>query len=188
MIEYTAVPVYAQEFIEKSETLEEKIVRIAEAHNIATTTLYNLALSESSLGEQRVGDNGKSCGVVHFHKDYYPEENARCSDDEYILNRAAEIIASGEAYRFTPCNCFQYTKIFVKGLPKMSEVVPNSDYPRVGGLVIFNYKGIKHIAYIVKVSEKGMLVKEANFKPCLTAERFIDFTDKAIVGFYSNVI
>jgi hypothetical protein len=184
--EYGVQTVYAQEHIEiESETLEEKINRIAIAKGIATTTLYNLALTESSLGKQRVGDDGKSCGVVHFHKDYYPEEFARCGDDEFILNRAAEMIANGEDYKFTPCNCYQFVKIFVGNLPRMKEIMSNSRVPRVGGLIILDYNGLKHIAYLVKVSKDGIHVKEANFTPCLAAERLIDFTDKAIVGFYS---
>jgi len=84
------------------ETLEQQIDRIALAHEISTTTLYNLAWSESKLGTQRVGDDGKSCGVIHFHKDYYPEENSRCNDDEYILNRAAEMLANGEGWKSHP--------------------------------------------------------------------------------------
>lgn len=188
IIEYVAEPVRAEalniEIEEKKvETLEEQIARVAVSHNIPTSTLYNLAESESSLGEERVGDNGKSCGVIHFHKDYYPEENSRCDDDEYILNRAAEMIAIGEGSKFTPCNCYSFAKLFAS-LPKMADIVPNTPYPRVGDIIILQYR-VKHIAVITKVTESGIWVKEANYIPCKTGSRLIEWGDKNVKGYYT---
>lgn len=173
-------PVYAAEV----SSLESQIVRIAENNKIATTSLYNLAMSESSLGEARVGDSGKSCGVIHFHRDYYPEENSRCEDDEYILNRAAQMIANGEGWKFTPGNCYQFVKALIGKLPRMSEIIPNSDYPRVGGLAIFHYKE-KHIAVVDEVLEDGFWIREANYEPYKIGKRFIKWNDKNLIGFAS---
>lgn len=186
-VTYTAIHAEASQAIEaqKEETKLEQIDRIALAHNIATTTLYNLAFSESSLGEKRVGDSGKSCGIIHFHKDYYPEENSRCGDDEYILSRAAEMIANDEEWKFTPCNCVSYTKTLVGKLPRMWDIVPNSLYPRIGDLVILRYTNDKHIAVITKVTEAGVWIKEANFKPCALGTRLIEFGDSHLKGYYS---
>lgn len=183
VITYTAVPVYAEE-VQLIETIEEKIVRIAEAHNIATSSLYNLAMSESSLGEARVGDQGKSCGVIHFHKDYYPEENARCDDDEYILNRASEMIANGEGWKFTPGNCYAFAKVLLGKLPRMSEILPNTPYPRIKDIAVFYYKS-KHIAVIEKVDVDGFWVREANYEPYKIGRRFIKWDDRNFAGFHS---
>ena len=166
------------------ETLEQQIDRIAIQHDIATTTLYNLAFSESSLGEKRTGDNGKSCGIIHFHKDYYPEENSRCDDDEYILTRAAEMIADGEGWKFSPCNCYAFANVLTDyKLPKMRDILPNSNYPRVGGLVILRYTNDKHIAIVQSVETDGFWIREANFEACKLGRRFIDWNDPHLKGF-----
>jgi len=178
-------PVYASEPIPiPIETIEQRIERIAIAHNIATSSLYNLAMSESSLGDARVGDNGKSCGVIHFHKDYYPEEFSRCDDDEYILTRASEMIINGEGWKFTPGNCYQFAKVLVGNLPKMSEILPNTIIPRVNEIAIFYYKGKKHIGVQDGAEINGFWLREANYEPYKIGRRFIMWNDKAFVGFY----
>jgi len=186
---YTTAPI--QVFAEESqfiETIEEKINQVALSHKIATTTLYNLAMSESSLGEKRVGDSGKSCGVIHFHKDYYPEENARCEDDEYILNRAAEMIAKGEEYKFTPCSCVQFVKAKGAKLPRgdADDLFPNTDVPSVGGVMILKYWKPErhHVAYIESIEKDGYHIIEANFKKCAITRRVIPINDKHIMGFW----
>ena len=170
----------------QGETLEQKIDRIATEHEIATTTLYNLAKSESSLGTQRIGDDGKSCGVIHFHKDYYPEENSRCDNDEYILNRAAEMIVDGEGWKFTPGNCYSLAKVLVAGLPRMIDIIPNTTVPRIGEVAIFDYDGKKHIGVEDEILENGFWVREANYEPFKIGRRFIEWDDPAFVGFFAQ--
>jgi hypothetical protein len=183
-------PVYASSIQEPPptpiiETLEQQIDRVAIAHAIATTSLYNLAMSESSLGVQRVGDNGKSCGVVHFHSSYYPEEFARCDDDEYILNRAAEMIVGDEGWKFTPGNCYSFATVLVGKLPRMADIIPNTTIPRVGEIAVFDYKSGKHIAVQDEILADGFWVREANYEPYKLGRRFIKWDDPALVGFYS---
>lgn len=182
---YVRESVAPQAHAQEAETIEEKITRIADKWGISYEHLYNLSFSESSLGEARVGDGGKSCGIVHFHQDYYPEEFSKCDDDEYILNRAAEMISKGEGWKFTPCNCYAFAKVLVDyNLPKMIEIVPNEVVPRIGSIAIFRYKNEKHIAVIERVVEEGIWIKEANFKPCSLGKRLITFDDPALKGFY----
>lgn len=171
----------------KTEILVEQIVGVAENHSISTTTLFNLSMSESTLGENRIGDNGKSCGVIHFHRDYYPEDFAKCEDDEYILNRAADMIANGEEYKFTPCNCVSFVKVKGVDLPQIKDLKPNSSYPRVGGVVIFDYPNAFHVAYVEKVTEDGIHVIESNYESCAITRRIISFDDSNIVGYWSEV-
>jgi hypothetical protein len=176
---YTRTPI-----VEAS--IEQQIEVAAVAHNIATTSLYNLAMSESSLGEARVGDGGKSCGVVHFHSDYYPLENSKCADDKYILNRAAEMIAGGEGWKFTPGNCYAFATAMLGKLPKMTDIKPNSPFPRKGGIAVFQYD-TKHLAVVLEVDEGGFWIKEANYEPYKITKRFIDWSDTHLTGFWSNV-
>ena len=171
--------VEAQEF-----TLEQKIEIVAEEYGIASSTLFNLAYSESTLGEFRVGDGGKSCGVIHIHKDYYPEEWKHCDDDWYVLRFAADLIKKDMGYRFTPCSCIQYAKALGVKIPKGNsawDLMPNSK-PAVGRLVLINGN---HVAVITSMTEKGFFIREANWQPCKTGSRFIPWNSKSIRGFYS---
>jgi hypothetical protein len=184
-------PVYALESDIRPviESLEDKIVRIATEYNVSTTTLYNLAMSESSLGENRVGDQGKSCGVIHFNKDYFPEEFSRCDDDNYILSRASELISKGEEWRFTPCSCVQFAKARGVKLPKgnASDLFPNTEVPSVGGVIIMKYKsGEHHLIPITKdtIQPDGFHAVSANKEPCKITREIIPFDSKQIMGFY----
>jgi hypothetical protein len=165
------------------ETIEQRIDRVAIAHKIATTSLYNLVMGESSLGEKRVGDGGKSCGIIHFYQPSYPYEFENCEDDELILNKAAEMIANGHGYEFTPGNCYQFAKVLIGNLPKMAEILPNNPYPNVGGLAIFKYK-TKHIGVILEVKEDGFWIKEANYEPYKITKRFIGWGDPRLQGYW----
>ena len=172
-------------------SLEEKIKVLEAEFGLRKDILWNLAFSESRLGEDRIGDSGKSCGVIHFHKDYYPEENSRCDDDDYILRRAAEMIANGEEWKFTPCSCVQQARAMGAKLPKgnANDLFPNStEIPAKGGVVILKYwnPDRHHIAYIEKVTAEGLYIVEGNFKPCLVSRRFIEHSSKHIMGFYKD--
>ena len=183
----SSVETYTRPLVEANpETLEQQIDRVATAHNLTTTSLLNLAMSESSLGKARVGDNGKSCGVIHFHSDYYPLENSKCGDDEYILNRASEMIISGEGWKFTPGNCYAFATAMLGKLPKMSDIISNSDYPRVNGLAILQYSN-KHIGVVLEVVEDGFWIREANYEPYKITTRLVHWDDPHIKGYWSNI-
>lgn len=173
------------------ETVEGKISRIAKEVGIASTTLYNLAFSESTLGKNRVGDGGKSCGVVHFHKDYYPVENSKCDDDDYILTRAAQMIKAGIAHKFSPCNCISTARNLGAHFPKgmgAEDFVPNTTLPNLvkGDLVLFRYKnGLRHVAVYQGMSDGLLRVKEGNYKPCKApAERLVSPDDYSVIGYW----
>ena len=175
------------------ETVEQKIVRISKEVSIASTTLYNLAFSESTLGEFRVGDNGKSCGVVHFNKDYYPVENSRCDDDDYILTRAAQMIKAGLAYRFSPCSCIATARNLGVSLPigvDADDLRPNITLSKLrpGDLVLFKYKnGLYHVAVYQGLSNGLLRVKEGNYTPCRApTARLVSPADYSIRGFWRS--
>lgn len=168
--------------VEASEsTLEEQVVSAAEEVGISTTTLFNLAWSESRLNPQ--ADNGKDRGIVQISRQHHPEVSDWCSfSAPCALRWAAERIKAGYSYEWTVCNCYSYVSLFER-LPRMGDLVPNAT-PAVGRVAVFQYK-VKHIAVITKLEERGFWVKEANYKPCLVGERFVGWGDKALLGFWS---
>lgn len=171
-----------------TESIEDKINRIAEVNGISTTTLYNLSFSESSLGEKRVGDSGDSCGIIHHMRQFYPEQFERCEDDEFILTFASQQIAKGNESIYVPCNCYAFAKVLVDyKLPPMREIVPNSIVPRVGGLVILYYGKVKHIAVIQEVSEIGIRIREANYEPCALGERTLTWSQLVKAGYWHPI-
>ena len=184
-----------EELVEESveETLKEQTYRIAGEFGVEGDTLWNLVLSESLGGTKRIGDGDKSCGVVHFHSDYYPKENSRCDDDEYILTRAAEMIRDGLSHRFTPCSCVQQVRIFVPDLPRGNarDFVPNTNMWD-GDVVIYNYDGEYHLGYkeSINVEEGYWIERGANLEPCKSYERkvYFDSSDvrEHLVGFWKE--
>lgn len=85
----------------------------------------------------------------------------------------------------TSCNCWSYLQTRIKDLPLMNQVKPNST-PVVGGVVILDYHGVPHVAYIEALEDDGVLVSESNYKHCTYDKRVISWTDKALVGYYTN--
>src|SRR3990167_6559213 len=132
-------PVHASEISEPiviPETIEQRIDRVATTHNIATSSLYNLVKCESSFVE--TADNGDDRGLVQINRTYYPEiTDEQAFDPEFALNFAAEKISKGEGYKWTCGNCYSLALNELGRIPKMAELIPNTDYPNVGGLILF---------------------------------------------------
>jgi len=172
-----------------TETIEGMISRIASETKVSSTTLYNLAWSESRLDPAAVSSTG-DYGLVQINLDYPPlldplqtpitEEQAL--DPEFALNFAAKAIKLGKESAWVSCNCYSLVKTRIP-LPKMASIVPNSP-AQVGGVAIFNYRGVKHIAYIEKITSAGYHVLEANKTKCLIGRRVVSFTDPNLTGFW----
>ena len=170
--------------IEESETLEEMALRIATRWNIDENILFNLVYYESRWDPH--ADNGHDRGLVQINRTYNPDvTDEQAFDPEFSLNFAAEAIAKGEASKWVVCNCYLYVKTYIKDIPSMMKIEPNIDVPSVGGIAIFDYEGIKHLAYITEVTEKGMEISEANYEPCVVGKRTIPLDDDALIGFWS---
>jgi hypothetical protein len=168
-------------------SVEALISRVAEEYGISSSTLHNLAQSESRLNPGAIGDGGKSCGVVQIQ---YKLWGFTCEEliehPEIGLQFAAKHIRDGTAWKYwTPMNCYSYLKYALNlPLPKMAHIIPNSD-PRVGSVAIFRYAdGTKHVAYVQKMHGQTFTVREANFKAGLVATREVSFTDPYLQGFY----
>lgn len=174
--------VYAEEVIV---TVQEHARAIAEEYDVPFSTMEAIIEIESNWGEKMEGDGGKSCGLVHIHSDYFPEEFKRCYDNDFSLRFLAQKIKEGKEYLWTTCSCMQTAKALGVKLPRgnASDLKPNTNYPHVGGVIILKYKEF-HAAVIKKVTAGGIYVKEGNFEKCRITERRIDWNDPKIVGYY----
>ena len=164
---------------------------IAKEYGVSSTTMYNVAKSESELQADPPGynDGGLACGVVQVHADVW---NLDCDELKEKPQIGLELLASrmkiGDAWKYwTPLNCYTFVNTkFGFGLPKMAGIVPNSE-PLEGSVAIFQYSnGIKHVAYVTSVQEGKFSVQEANFKPGLIGTRIISLQDPFLVGFYQQ--
>lgn len=68
------------------------------------------------------------------------------------------------------------------------ELMPNSEIPRIGGVVILKYGSDSHVAYIFRVTGEGLFIGEGNFDECEYTERLISFDDPAIVGYWHETL
>jgi hypothetical protein len=197
--EVIATPAYASQEVE---TVEQKISRVALEHNIASTTLFNLAMGESSLDPLKEGDMGVLCpigvnkdkpirakGLVQITDCYQPEiTDEQAFNPDWALNWAADKIAKGEAWKtWTLCNCYSYSKTQVHNLSSLKEIQPNTQYPRVGGLVIQYFNKVKHLSVIEKVTKEGIWVSQTNKTPCKYSEELLPWQDPNREGYWSNV-
>ena len=150
-------------------------------------------MSESSLGKQRVGDGGESCGVIHFHRYFFPKENSKCNDDEYVLNRAAEIIKAGEAWKyFTPCSCIQQAKAVGATIPSgtnASDLEPNIGIAelQVNDLVLFRDKsGKAHVGVFKGRTEaEKLIIDQSNWEACKSERWYLSTYDPLIYGYWA---
>ena len=163
-------------------TLQERASQIALGYGIATTTLHNLLKSESNWKPD--ADNGEDRGIAQISRTFHPEvTDEQAFDPEFGMRFAAQTIKEGREWsEYVVCNCYLLAKTRFPNIPRMSEILPNST-PTVGGIVIFYYGKVKHVAIIEKFFANGFTVLETNFKPCLTDTRFVDWNDPAIHGY-----
>ena len=82
------------------------------------------------------------------------------------------------------CSCMLY--IQSRGIELFGDAkdqTPNSDVPMVGGVVLLQYNGINHAAYIESVHGTGIKVSETNYKKCKYTERIILYGSPSIIGY-----
>lgn len=165
--------------------LEDMSDTIALAHNIATSTLRNLVWSESRWNPK--ADNGKDRGLTQINRKAWPDvTDVEAFDPEFALNFAADKIAHKEEYRWVVCSCWALVKTRIPTFPSTKEIIVNSSKPEVGSVVIENFNGINHYAFIEKVDKTEFTVYESNYHPCLTGNRIISINDKHIVGYWKK--
>lgn len=186
------MPVYAEmtQVALPVETLRQQINRIASTHLIATSTLYNLAQSESNLNPRAISPDGFDRGIVQINRKFHPEiTDEQAFDPEFALNFAAEAISQKKESEWSVCNCVSFVKAMGVKIPRIIDagnLDSNSKVPIKGGVIILDYHGIHHLAYIDSVESDGIHIKEANFIHCSLGKRVIDLSDEHIVGFFTD--
>lgn len=61
-------------------------------------------------------------------------------------------------------NCYLYIKSKIPEFPSTKDLIPNSIFPNVGGVVILQYDRLAHYALIEAVVEAGVWISETNFE------------------------
>lgn len=72
-------------------------------------------------------------------------------------------------------NCYLYLKSLIPELPNTVDIIGNTIYPVVGEAVVMTYGDLKHYAYILKVTEEGIEIKESNFHKGEYSQRFLSW-------------
>lgn len=86
-------------------------------------------------------------------------------------------------YPVEACNCYRYVKNRIDDLPRMVNIIPNTD-PYVGAVAIEWFGKIKHVSIVTAVLPDGVEVMESNFHHCKTGTRFIPFGKYSLSGFW----
>lgn len=161
---------------------------------MSSTTLFNVAFSESNLNPDPKGDNdgGLAAGLVQIHYDTWHITREQALDPEFSLRFLAKRLKAGDAWKYwTSLNCYTYVSHLVS-LPRMAEITVNTNVPHKGQVAIFWYKDKntgareKHVAYVSGVSGSTFTVKEANFTGGLIGTRVININDPHLAGFWDS--
>ena len=164
------------------ESLEAQIERIALDHGIDHQHLKNLVKCESNFDPK--ADNGEDRGIVQINRKAWPNiTDEQAFDVEFSLNFAAEKIAEGKGYLWTCGNCYSTIKLKIAGLPRMTDIQPTSNIPRIGSIAVFDYDGKKHVGIVMGVSTKTFSVFEGNKHAYLIETNSYSFDDSNLRGF-----
>lgn len=188
--EHSANPVHSEVIQKAEESIEDKARKIAKEYDVSFDIMNKIIENESKWISSAVGDNDESYGLVQIHLPSHPEiTKEQALDPEFALNFLAREIKAGREWQWTSCNCYSVAFNKLGRLPTMADIELNSDsdYPRVGGLIVFNYSGVKHIAVIESVEADGIHVLEGNYKRCEIGRRVVKFDDASIIGYWKNV-
>lgn len=164
-------------------SLKEQVFALAEEYGVSTSTVDALIACESGWDPDKVGPTG-DIGLWQISPYYWPQVNATnpLEASKWALGR----IKNGNISDWVCSNCYLYIKAyFYPNLPKMADIVPNTT-PHIGAVVILDYNGVKHIAYISGFSEDGnLIVKEANYLKPNISSRILKLNDSHIQGFWA---
>lgn len=160
--------------------------QVALQYGVPRETLINLVSSENPTWNPQLvsytGDYGLGAINLRWHPEVTEEQ---AFDPIFGLSFAAKEIKKDGGSSYTVCNCYQFVKAVLGKMPPMVEIAPNGP-PEEGGVAILDYRGKKHVAVIVGLTESGVEVREANFEPCKTGTRIVEWSDPFLKGFYHS--
>ncbi len=100
----------------------------------------------------------------------------------------ADIVITPVVIEQTYCSCVSYLREFIPSTPHV-DAVWYTNFPRVtpavGEVVMFNYDGVYHVAYVSELQEDGFIIHEANFHKCEKDTRIIKWNDPHLIGFWA---
>ncbi len=173
-------------------SVEALISSVASEVGVSSTTLYNLAKSESTLNPDAVGDHGCSLGLTQINTCAHNVSKEDALDPEFNLTWTAKQIKADNEDMYTSCNCYGFIQAnYVHNLPRMAQIVPNTTVPHKGEVAIFwlHEKGtgklVKHIAYLV--DEAGNYA-EANRTHCKTGSGNIHSNPTGLIGYWDSKV
>ena len=179
-------PQVAEASFVREETLQEKAEKIAKEHNVSFEIMDRIISDESKYKPDAVGAAGE-LGVAQIYLKYHPDVTPeQAKDPIFSFHFLAKELEDGKEYQHTICNCRSEANRLGAKIPT-GVVKPNTPFPRVGGVVIFDYNGVPHYAYIDSVEVDGIHISEANFIKCARSKRVIAFDDPNIVGYRHSV-
>lgn len=127
-------------------------------------------------------------GLVQINLEQFPNvSKEEALDPIFSLRWAADRLSKGEDWLWTSCSCIQMAKALHVPIPKgynAWDIIPNGP-PAKGGLIVFSYHGVRHVAVIQSFGTEGIVVRESNYTPCKIGTRTISYSDPHIVGFWS---
>jgi hypothetical protein len=85
----------------------------------------------------------------------------------------AETVPVVEEIDYVACNCYQFIQKKIENLPRTAELVGNSIYPHVGGVIILYYKNLVHYVFVEEVLKDGVRIAESNYTHCEYSKRFL---------------
>lgn len=183
VVEQIVLPAIAEA---SSETLQESAKRVADEHNVSFTIMNRIITDESRWNPGAVGAEGE-LGLAQIYLKYHPSvSREEAKDPLFSMDFIAHELINGTESAHTVCNCKAEVRRLGAKVP-MGDVKPNSLYPRVGGIIILNYNGKLHYAYVVSVEGDGIHISEANYIKCSRTQRVIAFDDPNTVGFWHEI-
>ena len=87
------------------------------------------------------------------------------------------------------CSCIKtarYIGLNLPPAPYAGDYEPNTNTPEVMDGILLSYQTDEHIAVILRILSTGFWIAEGNYERCEYTERFIDFDDYHIRGFYTT--
>lgn len=165
-------------------TLKEAVLAMADDYGVPRETVDNLIECESRWDP--TADNGADRGLWQINRRWHPTVTDEVAFNPLEASKwGLQRIKDGYLHEWVCANCVAYIRAyFYPDLPPMDQIVPNS-YAFEGSVVIFDYDGVKHLAYLDRFEEDYFVVKEANYEPAKIAERNVPYNDPRIVGFYA---
>lgn len=171
-----------------SDTIESLISKVAQEMDVSSTTLYNVAQSESGLNPDPPGhnDGGLAAGLVQIHYKTWGFTKEQALDPEFSLRFLAKHLKAGDAWKYwTSLNCYTFVDTkFHFTLPRMEDLEPNGAL-RVGAVALFTYSNrVRHFAIVTSVQKSTFTVQEANFTAGVIGMRTVEKDDTHLDGFW----